>query len=222
MRITVTSDLHGARPKVNSGDILIVAGDLTAFGSVNETQEFEAWLSWQDFNYKICIAGNHDRCLEQDQSLVFPLTYKNKELISLNHSSYEDSTKTIYLQDTKLIVKGGVTIYGSPWTPTFMNWYFMKDRGESIRKMWDNIPYGLDVLVTHGPPYGILDRNSQGIHCGCEELLKAVKEKKPKYHVFGHIHEGYGEVIVDGTTFINASHMTGMYNPKNKPVTFEV
>jgi Icc-related predicted phosphoesterase len=122
----------------------------------------------------------------------------------------------IYLENSSVNLMG-LNIYGSPYTPTFYKWAFMRDRGEPIRAIWNKIPENLDILITHGPPYGILDRNRDGVICGCEELLKAVKLKKPRYHVFGHIHNwGQEPLNIGPTTFINASVCNEDYAPLNK------
>jgi len=91
------------------------------------------------------------------------------------------------------VIIEGVKFYGSPWQPRFFDWAFNLDRGEEIKKKWDLIPMDTDVLITHGPPYGILDLTHEGEKVGCEELMKAVLRVQPKIHIFGHIHEAYGE-----------------------------
>ena len=97
----------------------------------------------------------------------------------------------------------------------------MKKRGPEIKTMWDLIPDSTDILVTHGPPHGILDSVVHGAtvtHVGCEELTLAVQRIKPKVHVFGHVHEGYGMQEINGTIFVNASHVDERYRPVNKPI----
>jgi hypothetical protein len=112
----------------------------------------------------------------------------------------------------------GVTIdnirfWGSPYSPEFLDWAFMYHRGSGAR-YWDLIPLDLDVLITHGPPFGILDQIAPGeMHLGCEELLKAVEEKKPRVHLFGHIHGGAGTFENEVTRFANAAHLNERYRP---------
>ena len=67
------------------------------------------------------------------------------------------------------------------------------------------IPKDTDILVTHGPPLGVCDMNLAKQHCGCPELLAVVNKFKPRIHLFGHNHEGYGTLITDDTLFINAA-----------------
>ncbi|MEG2243752.1 MAG: serine/threonine protein phosphatase, partial [Muribaculaceae bacterium] len=94
--------------------------------------------------------------------------------------------------------------------------------GDDIRRYWDLIPEGTDILITHGPAYGILDRTEGGDNAGCEELLSAIKRIKPKYHLFGHIHEGYGVFETDKTVFINGSSLDEDYQAVNAPMTIEI
>jgi Icc-related predicted phosphoesterase len=119
----------------------------------------------------------------------------------------------------------GLTIYGSPWTPSFFrhNWVFNADRGSEIRAHWQKIPANLDILVTHGPPFGIVDeviRNYE--HVGCHDLREAILDKKPRVHISGHIHHGYGLGMLGTTLCINASTCNESYKPINAPVVFEI
>jgi Icc-related predicted phosphoesterase len=122
-------------------------------------------------------------------------------------------TNTIYLENDGITIDG-VSFWGSPYTPEFLDWAFMYPRGKTAKRYWDQIPYGLDVLITHGPSRGILDQVAPGSeHLGCEELLKAVEAKKPKVHIFGHIDGGAG-IFENGTTrFVNAAYLNGRYMP---------
>ena len=208
MIIDCISDLHGYLPDLSGGDLLIVAGDLTATDKIHQYQDFCHWLHLQKYTRKIVIGGNHDGCI---QRVPFGFT--------------EQTSGAEYLQDsgTEFL---GMKIWGSPWTPTFYDWHFMKDRGEPIKEMWDLIPDDTEVLITHGPPFGIQDqvkyssKAQEGKFAGCEELRNAIDHrlKKLKLHVFGHVHEGYGKVIVNGVHHVNASIMDEEYRPVNKPI----
>lgn len=83
--------------------------------------------------------------------------------------------------------------------------------------MWSAIPSEIDLLITHGPPLDILDTDREGIHAGCPELRKRVLEIKPKTHIFGHIHNGYGHVKIGETDFYNVSLLDEAYSLENKP-----
>jgi Icc-related predicted phosphoesterase len=197
------SDLHGFQPEFVGGDLLIIAGDLTARNTKEEYDRFILWLSKLPYRCKIVIAGNHDGLIEKGN-----VTIKADPAHNIH-----------YLCDSGFEFEG-LKIWGSPYTPTFLNWYFMRHRGNEIRKHWDLIPDDTDVLVTHGPPYGIFDETEDEIRVGCEDLRKAVMERiKPKIHCFGHIHEGGGSVSeIDGITFINCSYVDERYHPVNAPI----
>lgn len=210
MRITAVSDLHGFYPKLPGGDLLIVAGDLTA--NDKDYGSFQMWLFQQGYRKIVVIAGNHDGFLE-------------KEPDTFDHP-------ICYLCDSGTEFEG-VKIWGTPWTPEFLNWHFMKKRGQEMRKVWDKVPRDTDILICHGPPYGVLDKIDKfgcGVaqeSVGCEELrLKLYGGTlKPKLVVFGHVHEGYGTCeMLDypGVKFVNASIMNEHYEPVNKPITIDM
>lgn len=128
----------------------------------------------------------------------------------------------IYLEDKSVTIYG-IKIYGTPWQPEFCNWAFNLPRGKACLEKWDLIPDDTDILVTHSPPVGFGDLCCSGVRAGDVELLNSVQKRiKPKYHIYGHIHEGYG-IRSDGrTVFINASICNMNYMPSNKPVVFDI
>jgi len=113
----------------------------------------------------------------------------------------------------------GIKLWGSPWQPEFCNWAFNLPRGEALREKWQMIPEDTDVLITHGPPLGILDNIAGGPALGDADLLDEVTNiVKPKVHIFGHIHDGYGTQREGETTFVNASLLDEWYNVANTPI----
>ncbi|MFI5342633.1 MAG: metallophosphatase domain-containing protein [Chlamydiales bacterium] len=202
--ITCISDLHGYKPKLAAGDLLIVAGDLTARDTKDEYMQFMLWLNELPYRCKIVIAGNHDGLIESGK-----VTISGPSIHYLCDSGFEFE---------------GLKIWGSPYTPTFLSWYFMRNRGEEIKRHWDLIPPNIDILVTHGPPHGIFDETIDEFRVGCEELRRAVQERvKPRIHCFGHIHEGGGsQVEIDGTTYINCSYVDERYRPVNAPMVISI
>lgn len=205
MKLVAISDTHNkhCELKVPSGDILIHAGDFSRKGSLEDLADFNQWLGELPHKYKILIAGNHDFCFQ-------------------NHAKEARSllTNAIYLEDSCEIIEG-IKIYGSPWQPWFFNWAFNLKRGQEIAAKWALIPEDTKVVITHGPPYGILDKTKTGVIVGCEELLKKIEFIQPKYHIFGHIHEGYGVQIQGKTTFINASSCDASYRLINPPIVVD-
>lgn len=124
----------------------------------------------------------------------------------------------IYLEDEGVTLEG-VRFWGSPVTPIFEDWAFMHGSA-TIGTYWDAIPEGTDVLIAHGPPYGVLDQVlPHGEQVRCPRLRHALETRlHPKLHVFGHIHKGYGQVVNDGLTSVNASFLDHRYLPINVPV----
>lgn len=207
MRIVAFSDTHSHHRQltVPEGDILIFGGDLMTCGRrLPEVISFGNWFSNLPHPNKILIAGNHDRMFEHRLGDCLKY-FKN----------------VTYLMDSSVEVNG-IKFFGSPWQPWFNNWSFNAMRGAAIKQHWDRIPPGTDVLVTHGPPNGVLDLMSPesewaGEHLGCEELRKVVDKISPKVHIFGHIHGSYGQV--EGVTeSFNVSICNEQYQPVN-PVT---
>ena len=120
-----------------------------------------------------------------------------------------------------IVLEEQIKIWGSPFTPEFMNWAFM-GTPSMLKLVWSQIPANLDVLITHGPPFQILDMTMDGCNAGCPLLLEKVKVLKPKYHIFGHIHECYGMREKGETAFINASLCNAAYDLVNKPVVIDL
>jgi Icc-related predicted phosphoesterase len=189
MRIVLLSDTHGlcGQLSVPPGDLLIHAGDAGRRGTLEELRAFNEFLGRLSHPHKIFVAGNRDYSFQRQPEV-----------------SRKMLTNAVYLQDDEVTVDG-VRIYGSPWQPPFMDTAFNLPRGEPLREKWALVPEGIDILVTHTPPFGIGDRTSRGESVGCEDLLEAVRRIKPRLHVFGHIHEGYGQYNINGILFINAS-----------------
>lgn len=208
MKFVTIADTHGKHQslKLPAGDVLIHAGDISMKGGEGEVLNFLRWFDRQDYEYKVLIAGNHDFFFEREPADII------QQMIP---------PKIIYLNDSSVIING-LKIWGSPITPWFFNWAFNRHRGEPIKRHWDFIPGNTDILITHGPVYGILDRNMQGQHVGCSDLLNKILEIKPKFHICGHIHESYGTAENAGTTFINASVLNEKYQLTNNPSVFDL
>jgi predicted phosphohydrolase len=200
MRLVVISDTHGLHNRIQElpeGDVLIHVGDFMNSGyDPEEIRSFNHWLGRQPFKHRVVCGGNHDRYFQNSPDQARALL-----------------ANAIYLENDGLMIDN-VSFWGSPHTPEFMNWAFMYRRGLAARQYWDQIPYNLDVLITHGPPFGILDQSTpDGLHLGCEELFEAVEERKPKIHIFGHIHGGAGTFENGVTRFVNAAYLNEQYKP---------
>lgn len=211
MKIVCISDTHGLHRAIDvpEGEVLIHAGDMLNHGTIQELDDFRKWLWHQPHPYKIVVAGNHDWCFERQPNMA-------QEAIR--------SAGAIYLQDRTTTLANGLRVHGSPWTPVFFDWAFMLGP-EDIKEKWEQIGYDLDILVTHGPARGFLDKTAEmwgNKSVGCEELGNRMDKVTPRLHVFGHIHNGYGAERKFGVQRVNASICTEEYKPTNKPIVVEL
>jgi Icc-related predicted phosphoesterase len=228
MNITVVSDLHGEFPDLSGGDVLIVAGDCTSNDSFPAWKLFFDWFQRQDYRKKIMVAGNHDNsCKNWCVSGTF--TNEEYEQMGVEPDFFD------YLCDSGLEFEG-VNFWGSPWTLWFngINPHckaFTGSEGD-LKKKFDLIPDDVDVLITHSPPYGILDgvrdyHTGKIRHCGSVSLREKLEHVKPLYIVFGHIHEYGGNKVVLKTpghdiTCVNASQLNEDYIFVERPYDFSL
>jgi Icc-related predicted phosphoesterase len=205
VKIVALADTHGMhkRIRVPDGDILVCAGDITGVGEIWQLREFNKWLGRLPHRRKVVIAGNHDWCFEGQPT-------ESRNTLNCCH----------YLEDEAVTIEG-IKFYGSPWSPRFFNCAFNLDRGAPIRRVWDRVPDDVDVLITHGPPYGCLDKVKGGKRVGCKDLAQAIERVSPKVHIFGHIHEAYRKAAYDGVVYFNASVCTFDCKPTNRPYVME-
>ena len=183
--VVCISDTHNSQAEIPDGDILVHAGDLTQSGSFEELQQTLNWLQRQPHQHKIVIAGNHDLLLDDTLKHRPSHTHDTRTRDDLE---WGDIT---YLQDSATMLKCSngrqLLLYGSPKSPQYGNWPFQYPRSEDV---WSNVvPEGTDILITHGPPRAHLDL----IKLGCIHLLNEIWRVRPSLHVFGHVHDGYGQ-----------------------------
>ncbi len=210
MRVAAISDLHGYLPDTPPCDVLLIGGDVCPvydhgldFQRRWLQTEFAPWLTRQPAQKILGIAGNHDFVAEVDEELMRSLPWR-------------------YLIDETTRVDG-LTVHGSPWTVTFMDWAFMRDDDE-LAPMWARIPEDTDVLVTHGPPFGHGDLVINGNRGGSETLLRRL-ERLPqlRLHICGHIHEGGGSRSRVGTAeVVNVSYVGFDYLPAREATLFDL
>lgn len=203
MRLVLISDTHNQHGSLDlpAGDVLVHAGDFTMQGKEPEVAAFGRWLALQPHRHKIVVAGNHDFLFERQPVLARSLLPADVH----------------YLLDSEVTLDG-LRFWGSPWQPWFHDWAFNVQRGPEIAAKWALIPEGIDVLITHGPPFGVGDRTVSGEDVGCVDLGRAMTRAKPRLSVFGHIHEGYG---VHGNK-INASICDARYRLVNPPIVVDL
>ena len=214
MRIVCISDTHTCNEEivVPDGDILVHAGDSLTNGTIQEFEAFIGWFTSLPHLHKFLIAGNHDWVFQ-----LFP-----------DKATGMIPPSIVYLQDSSVELMG-MKVYGSPWQPRFYDWAFNLNRGPEMAEKWAMIPEDTEILITHGPPQGILDEVETefgGSHEGCEELRQRVehlaKYGKLKLHIFGHIHSGHGVHEEFGVKFVNASICDEEYKPSQRPIVIDL
>jgi Icc-related predicted phosphoesterase len=193
--VALLSDTHTLHDRLAlpAVDLLVHAGDMSRRGTEGEILAFLDWYGAQRARARVLVAGNHDFWAEQRPDEMLRRCQERG---------------IHYLQDEGVEVLG-LRVWGSPVTPYFRGMAFNRKRGAESKAHWDRIPADLDLLVTHGPPQGILDRTFLGPRVGCEELRQAVLARPPRLHVFGHIHEDAGATRIEGlpTWFHNAARL---------------
>jgi predicted phosphodiesterase len=190
MRLVAVADTHTFQDdlgEIPEGDVFIHAGDMLRAGTLDELEGVAAWIRALPHPHKIIVAGNHDGCFG---------THRPQATEMLGDA--------IYLQDSAATI-GGLVFWGSPWQPEYNDWAFNLPRGAPLAEKWAKIPADVDVLVTHGPPYGFGDRGPTPGRAGCEDLLQRVREVRPDLHLFGHIHQDGGLWRDGGTCFANVT-----------------
>ena len=212
--ITCISDSHFKHKYIDTRafadtDILIHAGDFTGNGSRHQAIAFLQWFEALPVRHKIFVAGNHDE-------ICTSITWS--EIVT------QYAPNCHYLYNSSVTIDG-YKIWGSPYSNIFGNWEFMEDDLD-LEYIWEQIPADTDIVVTHGPAYGIADKvlnaDSRNPHVGSQSLrLRLQKLKKLKLHITGHIHEAQGAYLGKWTT-VNASICDVNYVPFNKPISLHL
>lgn len=225
MKVTAISDLHGDMPKLGGGDLLIVAGDFTAWDKVEQWEQWWAWINKQPYDHKVYIAGNHDMFLTP----AYHCSPKALVRAMQMHDTMRESIKVTYLQDSGTVVDG-FKIWGTPWSRWFEGvnpdcTAFMLKSEFELQDRFNLIPEDTDILVSHSPCYCRLDKTLYGDEAGSRALRDRVdylRTKKLRYHFHGHIHEAYGAHEEEGLKTFNVARMDRSYTPRNKILNIEI
>jgi Icc-related predicted phosphoesterase len=188
--------------EIPDGDIFIFAGDISDREKI--LINFNHLLGELPHNHKIIIDGNHDLPPEKVSELITNATYLQHGLLEIEN----------------------IRIWGTSWQYWLLDQIKRKKNQNNLQGIWELIPTGVDILITHFPPFGIGDLTTRKKHLGSKDLLTAISRIKPKYHIFGHIHESYG-VYKEKTddyeiTFINSSAVMGFGSEFNPPIVFTI
>lgn len=228
MRIVCISDTHGLHNSVThrlpDGDVLVHAGDFCNMGRMDDCIRGLGWINALPYKHRIVIAGNHDVFMD----LKHPDAVNWGSTQSAIDSIVPVSDGFHYLMESGVEIDG-IKFWGSPYQPEFFNWAFNVPRGCALAEKWKKIPDATDVLITHGPAHGYLDKcpnfaNPRGpmVSVGCADLERAIMKKRPKAHICGHIHAGYGHTSHEDMLFVNASICNESYHPCNRPIVFDL
>lgn len=236
MKVCHISDTHGAKNHtrliIPECDLLIHSGDIGGRTTLLELEEFLRWFSRQPAKYKVWTAGNHDLCMDpawahRDTGDAINMQIR-RQIYSDSLELLKKYPEITYLDDSEITISG-FKIWGSAITPSFhrQHWAFNRDRGDEIAKTWGKIPNDVNILITHGPPYGILDiipeefksHPGEDVHRGCSDLGSVIKKRllKLELHCFGHIHDGPTGILVHPVsnsryvTFSNGSVLSNNY-----------
>ncbi len=215
MKIVALSDTHTMQNKIEipDGEILIHAGDAGNLGKFEEYYEIGRWFeSLKDrFQYRIIVPGNHDQAFQNNAENVL-------------RQWFDDDVICLIDDEVQLF---GYKFYGCPWMPQFYNWAFMMPESE-LAAVYAKIPDDTEILITHSPPFGILDKpagNGFESHrrCGSQALYDRVKQlPKLKHHIFGHLHYSYGTEKIGDVSFHNVASLNENYRVQNPPQVIEV
>ena len=193
LHISDTHNMHYQLQNLPDADIIVHSGDVSEEGTEGEVLDFLNWFCALDYQYKIFVAGNHDFCLEDGQI---------KGLLENCH----------YLCYSSIEIER-IKFFGVPY-------FLSNELNGDTEQLMSKIPNETNILITHRPPYGILDFDDSN-NFGCVDLLQAVQKVRPKYHLFGHIHASYGMEKSKYTTFVNSS-LVRKNKIVNKPFLLEI
>lgn len=213
------SDTHTYLGKIldrlPEADLLIHCGDALSRGSLEEFNRFCKTLNniYKRYDAIFYTAGNHDIHVE-----TFPILCKE---------IFQNNVPNGNLLLDEMVNYNGLNIYMSPWTPRFFDWAWMYDRKDG-KRTWNKIPDETDILITHGMPYGILDKSGFIMgdevdqHVGCKDLLERIQQINPMIYAGGHLHHGFGNETINHTLYLNASICDEQYIPNRNPWLVEV
>lgn len=205
MKVSFVSDTH-MHPveswKVPECDLLIHTGDFSYQGKLQELLHFVTEMNKIPAKHKILVPGNHDWGFQTNESGFRDICRQNGITVLIH----------------EYIEIEGFKIFGTPWQPYFCNWAFNVEESSRLKRLYNDIPEGLDILATHCPPKGILDHCNGG-NVGSPELMERIRLVLPKTHAFGHIHEGYGTSRYINVDFVNSAICNGMYRAVNSAIS---
>jgi Icc-related predicted phosphoesterase len=228
IRCVCISDTHtqtdNLKQNIPDGDIFMHCGDFSYSGQPREIEKFKNFLNSLPHTKKVIIAGNHDITFDKERYETLKMKFKLKLPLDELDKIKKFEEDIVYLENS-CVELYGYNIYGSPYCNKYFTWAFMKS-DENLNEIWSQIPDNTDILLTHGPPMYIGDLTDENNNVGSLTLYKQIRDRiKPKFHIYGHIHEGFGCYIDEkilGTIFVNCSLLDSEYNLVNCPIVFDL
>lgn len=230
MKVVLISDTHSHHEKLGElppGDLLIHAGDFTESRppKPDEYKQFMDWFVGQPHKHKLLISGNRDQYMDTETCRKHEKT--SGFWVAAIQQYVKEEPSVTYLEDQSHSVSLGETeihVWGSPWTAIYGKpGKAFQIPKESLNSKWAKIPAHTDILVTHMPPYGVLDRNKGGARAGCRDLAGELQARlAPRLHVFGHIHESWGFHRSDRTLYVNAASKRPRSEEMNRSLVVEI
>lgn len=237
MRLVMMSDTHGvnlARWDIPDGDVLIHTGDFTRGRGLRDVEALREQFDKLPHRVKLLVGGNHDNILqekpEEARAILdaYRIPKEKKRGVVDPLAELDDDErrllKPIYYLEDEAVIIDGVKFFGTPWQPDFLRMAFNLPRGSGeLHQKRLLIPDDVEVLLTHCPPAEILDWLNQTGPLGCNQLRWRVDNLRHlKLHCFGHIHEGYGMMSNEKTTFVNAASLNSTHRKLNPPVVLDL
>lgn len=229
MKITVLSDLHGNLPKYDfeGVELLLICGDISPLKYQHNIPVMKEWLIDTFYNWClglnvikiVFIAGNHDVVAERCNDWMHKTFYKSSDVTYLKNESYD------YISQDSKVYK----IFGTPYCKQFGNWAFMRD-SDTLKRKFAEIPNNIDILISHDAPkiqeLGCIREEGNrwfDTDAGNSELAEAIKEHKPRFSFYGHIHSGSHELQdIDGTKMANTSIVNEKYQVTYPPLILDI
>lgn len=214
MKIVLISDTHGQLPSLPEHDLVLHGGDICPL----YTHQLLFQQLFFNTNFK---SWARDNC----KQLIG--TFGNHDFIGAKVTDETIKYSNVLIKAKGLVEYNGISIYLSAYQLPFYNWEFNRTEFE-LEKIYADIPVGVDIIVSHGPPFGYGDKahrrnaNPDYEHVGSHALLETIERVKPKYVVTGHIHNGYGIYQHEETKIVNASLVNEKYKLVNQPISIEI
>lgn len=213
MRLVATSDTHHVVDvaSIPDGDVFVHAGDLMQTGYPQDFEDQLGWLAALPHAIKVFVPGNHDFHLQ---------VYPGPALQQLRSAG----VKVIGLPDNpnyeSLKLPNGMSLLGLPFVTNLPRWAF----NSTEEAIWAYLRSKgrHDIIVSHAPVYGVLDRVPSGKRVGIDAYRAYVKHYKPKAWIHGHIHEDYGTDELNSTKIFNVAMCDRAYDHANPPMVIDL